>query len=258
MVRKTAFCLLLGSALLALPAVAEDLTVDDVVAKFLEARGGTEAWTAVQSARMTGVMSMPSMGVEAPIMMEFKRPNKIRMEMTMQGMEMIQAYDGSTGWAIMPMLGSTDPQEMPEDQLKQLLDMADFDGPLVNYQDKGHQVELLGKADVDGTETYKLKLTKKNGDVVYSYLDTEYFMEIRQEGRANVQGTEMDTAQEIGDYKEVAGLVVPHSIAVSLGGGPTMQSITIDKIELDVELADDRFAMPAVEPAGADSAESGE
>lgn len=243
---------LTAASFLLLPVTAafaddEAPTVDEVIAKYLEARGGEEAWKKVETARMTATMSMPSMGVEAPFVIEFKRPNKIRVDITMQGMVMTNAYDGEVGWNVMPMMGKPDPEEMAEDQLKQLLDQADFDGPLMNYEEKGHQVELIGKEDLEGTPVYKLKVTKKSGDVVYSYIDAEYFLEIRQEGRQNIQGTEMETATTLGDYKEVDGLMIPHAYEVSFGGGPVMQTLTFDEIDFGAEIDDARFTMPEVE-----------
>jgi outer membrane lipoprotein-sorting protein len=236
---------------------ADEMSVDEVIAKFIEARGGREAWDKVKTAKMTGVVSMPSQGMEIPIRIEIKRPGMVRFQMTIQGMDMIQAYDGTTGWAIMPMMGKPDAEEMADDQLKQILDQSDFDGALVDYADKGHSVELLGKEDVEGTDAYKLKITKKNGDIITTYIDTENFIEFRQESKQDMQGVEVDAATVFGDYKEVDGILLPHSMEVSMGG-PVMQIITISEVELNADISDDRFAMPAkTEPAEAEESSEG-
>ena len=243
----SAVALLALLALLALPAFAADeMTVDQIIAKNIEARGGEDAWKKVESSKMSATMSMPAMGLEAPMVIEFKRPKMVRVEATMQGMTMVQAYDGTTGWAIMPFMGNPNPEEMAEDQLKQLLDQADFEGPLMDYKDKGNTVELIGVEDFEGTEAYKLKISKKNGDIIHTYIDSEYFLEIRQESKQMMQGTEVEAATTFGDFKEVAGMMMPHSMEVSMGGGPTMQTITIDSVEVGVDIADDRFTMPEV------------
>jgi len=235
--------LLAGAVTAADNLTVDDMSVDDIIAKVIEARGGREAWDRVKTVKMTGVMSMPSQGIELPLQFELKRPNRLRVEANFQGMSMIQAYDGSKGWAIMPMMGKPDPEEMADDQLKQILDQADFDGPLVDYRKKGHTVELMGKEEVEGTEAYKLKITKKNGDVVTSFIDTENFIEFRQETKQDMQGVEVDAATVLGDYKEVEGILLPHSMEISMGG-PTMQTIMINKVELNIDIPDDRFAMP--------------
>ncbi len=237
--------------LLAVSGATAAETVDEVIAKNIEAKGGEEAWLALQTARMTGKMVMGGGAMEAPFTAEFKRPNKVRLEFTMQGMTAIQAYDGEVGWSVMPFLGKTEPEEMGEDQLKDVKEMAAFDGLLINYEEKGHSVELLGTEEVDGTEAYALLVTKENGDAVTVYLDAEYYVEFKSEEKREVQGNEMEIATVIGDYKEVGGLMFAHSMEVAMGGVPAAQVITFDKIELDIDLPDDRFTMPEVEEAPA-------
>ena len=254
---RLAGMLLLGVLVLMTGSAAADMTVEEIVAANLEAKGGEDAWVAMESGRMKGTMTMGGGAagtVELPFVVEFKKPDMIRLEFTMQGMTGVQAFDGTTGWAILPFMGKTEPEEMAEDQVKQLKDQADFEGVLVNYQATGHTVELLGKEEVDGTPAYKLKVTKANGDVDVLYLDQEYFVEFKTESNREVQGTEVTVATVIGDYKEVDGLLFPHSMEMSFGGGEAQQVITIESVELGVDLPDERFAMPAKavaeEPAG--------
>jgi outer membrane lipoprotein-sorting protein len=238
--------------LLVLPAMAEDLTLDQVLAKHYEALGGLDAIKGMQSATFVGRMEMGP-GAEAPFKMYFKRPMKARMEFTMQGMTGIQAYDGETAWMIMPFMGKSDPEVMADDQAKNMREQADIDGPLVDWQEKGHKVELLGLEDVDGTEAYKIKVDLANGDVRTQYLDSEYFITIKQEGKTTMQGNEVEFETILSDYKEVGGLMFPHSIESRQKGAPSGQVITIDEIEVDVEVSDDLFEMPA--PAEEEAAE---
>ncbi len=236
-------------AVLALSAPGAAQTVDEIVQKNLEAKGGEEAWMAVETARIGGTMRMGGSAagaVEAPFTIEFKRPDKVRVEFTMQGMTAVQAFDGSVGWSVMPFLGKTEPEEMAEDQLKQIKDQAELEGPLVNYKAKGHEVELLGEEDVDGTPAYKLKVTKANGDVDYLFLDAEYFVEFKTEAVRELQGNEVEISTVIGDYKEVDGLLFPHSMEIAYGGGPANQVLTITDVELGVDIPESRFAMPEV------------
>lgn len=246
------------SVLMILGSSAAAQTVEEVVASNLEAKGGEEAWMALETGRMTGNMRMgggAAGALEMPFSVEFKKPHKIRLEFTMQGMTAIQAFDGEIGWAILPFLGKTEPEEMAEDQVKQLKNQADFEGVLVNYEEKGHTVELVGQEEVDGTPAYKLKVTRADGDVDYLYLDEEYFVEFKMEAQREVQGSEMTIATVLGDYKEVDGLLFAHSMEMSFGGGDAQQVITIEKIELGVDLPDERFAMPAKTEAEAPESE---
>jgi outer membrane lipoprotein-sorting protein len=241
--RKT---ILLGAvvALLALPVVGEDLTLDQVLEKHYEALGGLDAIKGMQTAKFTGRMGMGP-GAEAPFTMYFKRPMKARMEFTMQGMTGIQAFDGETAWMIMPFMGKSDPEVMAEDQAKNMKEQADIDGPLVDWQEKGHKVELLGLEDVEGTEAYKIRIELANGDVRTHYLDSEYFVTIKQEGKTTMQGNEVEFETILSDYKEVGGLMFPHSIESRPKGAPEGQVMTIDEVEIGVDLSDDLFAMPA-------------
>lgn len=223
-------------------------TVDELIEKNIKARGGMEKIKSVKTARMTGTMAMGP-GMDAPLTLEVKRPNMFRMDFTFQGMIGSQAYDGKDGWAVMPFLGKKDPEPMSPDDLKESEDQADIDGPLVDYKTKGHKVELIGKEKVEGTDAWKLKVTKKNGDIQNIYLDAEYFLEIKTEGKRKVQGNEVEVESSISDYKEVDGLMLAHSLEAGRKGAPQKQKLTFNKIELNVPLEDARFKMPVVKKA---------
>jgi len=243
--RKT---LVLAAALLfAMSSFAADLTVDEILAKNAEARGGMEKLRAVKSLRFSGKMAM--MGMEAPITYSQARPDKMRMDFTLQGMTVIQAYDGSTGWMVMPFMGKKDPEAMTGDMLKDVKEQADIDGPFVDYAKKGHKVELLGKADVEGTPTYKVRLLTKDGTDATAYFDTETFLQVKTEAKRKMQGQEIESQTTFGNYQEVEGLLLPFSIEMSSKAAPTQkQSITIEKAEINPAIDDVTFKMPAAAP----------
>jgi outer membrane lipoprotein-sorting protein len=226
--------------------------VDDVIARHVAARGGMDKLKSVQTVRMSGRITMGP-GIEAPVSVEVKRPQRMRMEMQFQGMTAIQAYDGTSGWMIMPFGGRTDPQPMSPDDVKDAEEMADIDGALVDYRSKGHTVELVGREAVEGTDAYKLKVKLKNGDERYVFLDSEYFMEIRNEGKRKIRGSDVEVEAWFGDFKEVGGILFPHSIEQAMKGNPQKQKITIDKIEINPPVDDSRFKMPAAAPAASPS-----
>jgi outer membrane lipoprotein-sorting protein len=247
MIRKT-FAWLLVAGLTG--AAMQAQTADEIINKHLQARGGKDKIKAVQSERMTGKLVM-GQGMEAPVVMELARPNKMRMEFTLQGMTGIQAYDGKGGWSVMPFMGKTEPEKMSDDEIKQAEDQADMDGMLVDYKEKGHQVEYVGKEDVEGTPAYKLKVTKKNGDLVNVYIDADSYMEIKQAGKVKVRGQEIEGQSTFGDFKTVDGLIFPFSIEQKAQGAPGGMTISISKIEVNPTLEASRFAMPAAKPAAA-------
>lgn len=248
MLRNTLLGLgLAAGAALAMPASAQ--TVDEVIAKNIEAKGGLEKLKSVQTLRMTGKMTM-GLGIEAPATIEFKRPNRVRMEITFQGNVGTQAYDGKTGWSISPFGGKQEPEPMSAEDLKDIEEQSDMDGPLVDYKAKGHTVELLGKEKVEGSDAYKLKVTLKNGDVRYIYLDADAHLEIKGESKRTIRGSEVEIETSIGDYKEVGGLLFPHSLQSGAKGRPERQNIMVEKIEINPAIEETRFVMPAASSSG--------
>ena len=233
---------------LAAPAAAQDLTLDQILAKHYEAIGGLDNWKALQSMRATGHIELVP-GTEAPFTVMVKRPHKARLEFTFQGMTGVQAFDGTTAWMIMPFTGKSDPEEMPPESAKDVIEQSDIDGALVNYKEDGDKVELVGMTEVEGTKAYQLKVTLKNGDVQQHYLDAEYFVPIKVEGSRDVQGTVVEFETTLSDYKEVGGLMMPFSIDARTKGQPQGQTITLDSIEINVPLADSLFVMPKPDSA---------
>lgn len=235
---------LVGLAMaLALAAPAAAQTVDEIIAKHVEAMGGLDKLKSIKTVRMTGKMTVGP-GIEAPVVMELKRPNSMRMDFTIQGMVGSQAYDGQVGWTFMPFQGSKVAQQMAEDELKMAQEQADIDGPLIDYKAKGNTVELLGKDKVEGADAFKLKVTLKNGVVRTIYIDAEHFLQVKDESKRTIRGTEIDGETILGDYKEVDGMMFPHSVDSGQKGSPQRQKLVVEKIELNVPIDDARFKMP--------------
>ena len=220
-------------------------TADELLEKNLKAMGGKDKLTALKSVKMTGKMKMGPM--EAPFVMTKARPAGLRVDFTIQGMTGTQAYDGSTGWLLMPFQGNKDPQKMTEEQLKDIRTEADFDGPTFDYKAKGNKVEYVGKEDVQGTPAYKLKVTTKEGKESYIYFDAETYLHFRTEATRNVMGQDMEMETTIGDYKAVDGLYFPYSIETHAKGKEGMggQNIAIETIELNPKVDSSVFAMPS-------------
>ncbi len=248
MLRKLIPLLALG--LLLAPA-AHAQTVDEVLAKHFEAQGGLDKLKAVQSRRITGTMMMGP-GMEAPLVMEQKRPGKRRVEFSVQGMTGVQAFDGERSWSQMPMMGKKDPEYASDEDSKNERDGADFDGPLMDWKAKAHTIELAGKEAVAGADAFKLKVTKKSGDVEYHYVDTETYLLVKQEGKVKRRGTEFESESFFSDYKDVDGFMVAFSMEQGAKGMAQRQKLTFTKIEMNVPLDDSRFTMPAA-AAPADS-----
>lgn len=220
-------------------------TADELVQKNIDAKGGMEKVKAIKTFRVTGKLTAGG-GFTGTIGQENMRPNLVRETFSLQGMTQVQAYDGAMGWQIQPFGGRKDPQLMGDDDMRDLLIDSDFDGPLVDYKAKGNTVEYLGHDIVDGDDALRLKVTLKNGDIVYYYLDPDTFLEIRKETQEFVRGSVKENTIDLGSYKPVNGVMFPFSIASGPKNDPSSwQTITISKIEANVPLENSEFAVPA-------------
>jgi len=218
-------------------------TADELVAKNLQAKGGLEKIKAIKSVRMAG--RFESGGFKATVGQESKRPEMLRQSFTVQGMSQIQAYDGSSGWQISPFGGRKDPELMGEDDVRGLAEAADFDGPLVDAQAKGNKIEYMGHDQVDGDDAYKLKVTLKNGDIFYYYLDPDTYIEIQVEKQQFIRGSVRESVTLLGSYKPVNGVMYPFSIESGPKNNPDGRGkITITRIEANVPIDDGVFKMP--------------
>jgi len=219
-------------------------TADELVNKNIQAKGGIEKIKAIHSIRMMGKLTS-SYGFKASVGQENLRPNLVRQTFSLQGMTAITAYDGAAGWQIQPFEGHKDPELMGEDDLRDLLLAADFDGPLVDYQEKGNAVEYLGHDVVDGDDALRLKVTQKNGDIIYYFLDPDTYLEIRKEVQEFIRGSIHESVSEMGSYKPVAGVMFPFSISQGSKTNPAESTTTIEKIDVNVPMEQADFALPA-------------
>jgi len=229
-------------------------TAEELVAKNIQAKGGLEKIKAIQSVRMSGTQDND--GFKAAVTQENKRPDLVRETFALQGMTSIQAYDGASGWQVRPFGGRKDPELMGEEDLRSLLLDADFDGPLVDYKEKGNKVESLGHDIVDGDDAYKLKVTLKNGDIIYYYLDPDTFLEIRKEQQLFLRGSVQEFEVNLGSYKPVNGVMFPFWSASGPKGADPLPNVTFDKIEVNVPLEDTKLAVPATLKAAASKPDS--
>jgi hypothetical protein len=244
-----------GSRLAALfflaAATAAGQTVDEIVAKNLEARGGAARLKATRSARMSGTMTMGP-GMEAGFVFEFLKPGRIRQEFTVQGLTGITAFDGKAGWQVMPFGGKADPEPLPAEDLKEIAEQAEnLDGDLSDWREKGSRVELLGRETAEGTDAWKLRITLKTGTVKTVWLDAATYLEFRGISRRQIEGKDVEIVTTLRDYRDVSGLKVPFFLESRTTGQTTGQAVLFRTVEFDVPIDPARFRMPAARPAGA-------
>ncbi|MFN8094298.1 MAG: hypothetical protein U0599_19145 [Vicinamibacteria bacterium] len=223
---------------------ASGQTVDDVVRKYLVARGGAEKLRAVQSLRLTGTMEVPGVPQAAPFTMELKRPHLMRTEFTIEGRTGIRAFDGRDGWAQLPLPGEP-PRPMSAEDAADARDQADVDlSPLVDAVAKGFAIELVGKDRIPGGETWRLTVKGAAGPPRTVHIDTKTHLVIATEETRMVEGRPMEFVTNVGDYRGVQGLQFPFRIEVGPKGTIDRQKLVLTKVEVNPPLAADRFSMP--------------
>ena len=226
---------------LASPA-APTRTLDDIVARHVAACGGLKKIRSIQTLRETGRITAGA-NRQALVTRELKRPNRTRFEFTVQGVTGVFVSDGERGWKMSPFEGNTGPTPLPDEAVKEAAEQGDIEGPLVDWKAKGHQVELVGRAAVNGREAYKLKLTLKSGAVRYEYLDVETFHRLRSDSTRMVKGRAVQIEATFGDYKKTRGVLFPHRIELAAVGRPQHLSIVVEKVEVNPPLSDALFEM---------------
>ena len=192
---------------------------------------------------------------EIPFTSYHKRPMSFKSQASFQGMEIITVYDGDKGWTINPFAGNSDPQPMTEEIADRIALQADYDGVYYNYKEKGYKLEFIGTEDFDDIEVYVLKLTRTNGDIITSYIDSEEYVLLKSKSKMNMQGVETEAETIFSNYKYVDEMLSPHSIETKVNGETVMQMV-FDEITYNVEIDDSIFEMPEV-TAPTDSLESG-
>jgi len=235
------------AALLLVSASAHAVTTDELVAKNLDARGGLAKIHAIKTLKLEGKMRIG--GQFELTFVEYKKaPDSVRQEATIQSLTQIQAWNGKDAWQISPFQGRRDPEKMSGDDAKSLADDAAIGGQLADWQAQGSKLEYLGTEDIDGTDAHKLKVTRRNGDIEYVYLDPDHYLEIRTITDQIVRGTHVETVTDYGDYEQVNGVYFPFSTSsYTKGAGPFgKQQLTVEKAAANVPMDDTMFAFPAV------------
>src|SRR5215831_4809802 len=224
--------------------VQAHLSAAEVITKNVAARGGLEAWRAVQTMSVSGKMGvggnqratlrLPTQGqatvvtrkadqpplpsrrleeVYLPFLMERERPRKMRFELQFAGQTALQVYDGVNGWKLRPYLNRLEVEPYTADEMKAVSTLSELDGPLVDYAAKGTRIESDGIEKVEGRDTYKLKLTLKSGDVTHVWVDAQTFLETKIEGQPRrLDGIYHPVEVYYRDYRNVNGLEIPFAL----------------------------------------------
>jgi hypothetical protein len=224
------------------------LTASELIDKNVAAKGGLQAWRAVQTITFSGKMDAGGKSkTQLPFVLEKKRPRKTRVELVFKDDTAVQVYDGTSGWKLRPYLGRRTVEPYSPEELKAAGFESELDGPLVDYAAKGNKVELEGVDKVENQDAYKLKVTMKGGLVQHIWLDAGTFLEVKLEGTPRRMDKKMrPVAIYLRDYKSVSGLKIPYVMETAVEGNKDTHKMLIDRVVVNPKLDDALFAKPSI------------
>jgi hypothetical protein len=251
---------------------APKITAVQIVDKNVAARGGLAAWRSVQAMEMKGkleaggnqrstfrvpdateamrkgaqvVPQRPKEQVQLPFVMDLQRGRKVRIEIEFKGQTAIQVYNGSQGWKLRPFLNRHEVEKFTPEELQAASMQSDLDGLLIDYAAKGSTVALEGTDQVEGRNSYKLKVTDKNGNARHVWVDAATFLETKIEGTPRrLDGKYHPVSTYFRDYRTVDGLMMPYVLETAVDGIRDTEKILIENIVSNPKLDESRFTMP--------------
>lgn len=224
-------------ALLAGTLTVQAQTVDEIVAKHVTALGGADKLKNLKAVRSE--MTMQAMGNDMQVTSTIADGKGMLTEIAVMGMTIKQGFDGTTAWMINPMSGK-EPQEIPAEQAKGMLDQLNLTGSLYNYKEKGNTVELLGKEKVAEKDFYKLKVHQKNGTDLTEYVDANTYLVTKA---ATTIGGSNQIETTFSDYRKVDGYTMPFNTDIKSSQGEMSMKVT--KIAVNPPVDDKAFKLPA-------------
>jgi hypothetical protein len=232
--------------LLAITGLLQSLSaqsLDDIIAKHIQAMGGADKLSKLKSMKITAEMDV--MNMKVPITTTIIQNQGFRSETTVQGMTVVQAINGSTGWAINPMTGQTKATALPEEAVKSMAAETDLTG-LYDYKAKGYVLTLDGEDDLAGAKVYKVSMTLKNGIKRINYISKDTFYILKIIVHANMNGQDIKSENTQSNFKQVDGIYYPFTSEVSTSAMPgTTMTLAITTLEVNPKIDPAIFAMPS-------------
>jgi len=263
------------------PVHVPPMTAAQVLDRHIAARGGAQAWKAVQALELSGkvdvgrgdnnarAMKMVEAGkkaggrgtnaevtaangpkeadkqIELPFTLDLKRLNKTRLEVEVGGKTAVQVYDGQHGWKLRPFLNRKDVEPFTRDEAKTEAARDDLDGPLIGSAARGAKIDLDGAELVDGQPAYKLKVTQKSGEVKHVWIDAKTFLDVKLDGfPVRVDGKLRSVYVYQRDFHSVQGVKIPFVLETVVDGAPDSHKMIIEKAAVNPKLDDALFAKP--------------
>jgi len=258
-----------------------NLTAAQIVEKHVAARGGAQAWKALQALQLSGKLDAghgdnlarakrivnagkkasgkgtsaeiaaanesqaPEKEIQLPFTLMLKRPDLMRMEVLFDGKTAVQVYDGQHGWKLRPFLNRSDAEPFTAEEMKSESERGDLDGPLIDYAAKGTKIELDGTEQVEGQPAYRLKVTPRKGAVRHVWIDGKTFLDVKTEGLPKLMDGKMHPVYVYQrDFRSVQGVTIPFVMETTVDGYPETHKLQIETATVNPKLDAALFSKP--------------
>lgn len=233
----------IGFVLAGAPLLCQQPSAEAILEKHLTARGGLERLKAIETLRLRGAQVLSPAPLELPIVIEQRRPNLQRVELTVRGMTRTTTFDGKEGWIKTPWAANKEAVPLEPEEIQSLAE-SDFDSPYVDWQSKGWKPEYLGVSTQEGKAVHRVKLAISTTESLTGSFDVRTYQELFRERSHRELGNEIKLLSTFDDYQTVQGISFPFYILHRVESRGRRLKLYIDKVEVNPSLPDKRFAKP--------------
>ncbi|MFT4663558.1 MAG: zinc protease [Polaribacter sp.] len=216
--------------------IPEGTTAISIIDDYLKAIGGATAMDNVKS--IATVMKGNIMGQNIDMEIYQKMPGQYAM-LTLMGGTVVNAevLNGDKGL----VSGMTGPKMADGADLKDLREKAVPFRERTYEGSSDYKIELGGIEEVEGRPAFKVKITSATGSKTTDFYDTTSKLKVRSIISREVDGQAMVQTVEIGDYKEIKGVMFPHRLVISGGGIPMPLELKAASVKVNEEMDESVF-----------------
>jgi hypothetical protein len=190
----------------------DGITVDQLLQRLLEARGGAESWGKVKTLEIEGTWTAFSETV--PMTIRRMRPDLFRFDHVVLGAPTVLAFDGKQAWVQSAVFDAAGGQPINEDWKRNVVEEAPFVSKLLAYAEQGAAIELGGRERLEGREVWVLHVAPKDAPAETWYLDSQTFLETKRVSTTfdvfSGPGIQLEMETYYMDFRDVGGLEIPY------------------------------------------------
>ncbi len=217
-------------------------TLEEVIEKHIEARGGRENWDKISTLRITG--DYTAFSKVEPFTLTRARDSNYLLDTKMNGRVVTIGYDGAVTWWDNHWF-KEGAQRMTGIDSEVAKGDAHFINPLWNYEELGMKAEYLGETEYEGVPALGIKLTRPDGAEETWYLDPETYLEYARTAPGSDFGRPLPQRTFFDDFRELQGVKIPYLVETQWYTRDRVMNVA--KVEVNADIDPGIFSMPAPE-----------